>query len=138
MTDKESKRERTVFLSNENYKLDYTAVRSFAPNLVTVFPAGRVNVSPSASVLRARHVLERMQADDYLLLAGDPVAISICAVVAAEKFGRVKFLRWQRPPPKSPAAPRTNLGGYYEEVEVNFKASEDDVDVVRVEAVPTR
>lgn len=37
-----------------------------------------------------------MTGDDYLALVGDPVKIAICAVVAAERTGKVKLLRWNK------------------------------------------
>jgi hypothetical protein len=36
-------------------------------------------------------------ANDYLLAVGDPVAIALCAIVAAQETGgRVNILRWDR------------------------------------------
>lgn len=118
----------TVFLSNENPRLDYSATKPYGTKLVSVFPPGRIHLSPSAAVLRARQVLSVMTHDDYLMLVGDPIAIAICAMIAGERLGRVKFLRFQRPAD----SPRTNASGYYEEIEVNFKAEEGAVDVVRL------
>ena len=36
--------------------------------------------------------------DDYLLWpgGGDPIAVSICSMVAAERSPTVRFLRWER------------------------------------------
>lgn len=89
-------KDRTVYVTNEDPKYDYSAALNFGERLVGVFPPGQIHLSPQVALNRARGAMRDMQPDDYLALAGDPVKIAVCAVVAAEKFGRVRFLRWNR------------------------------------------
>lgn len=85
-----------VYITNEDPNYDYSAALEFGARLVGVFPPGQVHLSPQVALNRARGAMRDMKPGDFLALAGDPVKIAICAQVAAEMLGRVKFLRWNR------------------------------------------
>ena len=53
---------------------------------------------PTPSVRKARKAMKDFSPDDYLLWAGggDPIAVSICSMVARENSPIVRFLRWER------------------------------------------
>ena len=87
---------RTVFVTSEDPALDYTPALQFGDRIVGVFPPGQIHLHPRVALFRARAALREMKAGDYLALVGDPVKIGICAVVAAERVGKVNLLRWNR------------------------------------------
>lgn len=77
-------------------KFDLTPAEHFG-ELVFLLPRGNVpnDLEETVSTLRLR--LELYSPNDYLLLLGDPVAIALAAIVAAEfSRERVKFLKWDR------------------------------------------
>jgi hypothetical protein len=53
---------------------------------------------PGPSLHKARKAMKDFGPEDYLLWAGggDPVAVMICSMVAAERSKIVRFLRWER------------------------------------------
>jgi len=62
-----------------------------------LLPPGQVVFSPGPSIARLRKALKNFSDDDYLLCVGDPVAIAMASMVAAENnVGKVKFLKWDR------------------------------------------
>lgn len=64
-----------------------------------VFEANdRPQFLPGPMVHKARKVMKDFGPDDYLLWpgGGDPIAVSICSMVAAERSPTVRFLRWER------------------------------------------
>lgn len=85
-----------VYITAEDPSFDYSPAYKWGSDVVGVFPPGQVHLHPQIALYRARSVLRDMTPDDYLALAGDPVKIAICAVVAAERVGKVKMLRWNR------------------------------------------
>lgn len=57
----------------------------------------QVIFSPGPVVFELRNRLQRFSDDDYILPIGDPAAIAITCMVAAENnLGRVKLLKWDR------------------------------------------
>ena len=67
--------------------------------LELLLESGRqTNVLNSASVVRLlKSKLERYRDQDYILAAGDPVAIGIaCSVAAVANQGRFTVLKWDR------------------------------------------
>lgn len=85
-----------VYVTSEDPNLDYSPALRFGDRVIGVFPPGQVHLHPQIALYRARGVLREMKPEDYLALAGDPVKIGICVMVAAERVGRVKLLRWNR------------------------------------------
>jgi hypothetical protein len=53
---------------------------------------------PGPSFQKARRIMKDFGPEDYLLWpgGGDPVAVMICSIVAAESSPVVRFLRWER------------------------------------------
>ena len=53
---------------------------------------------PGPSILKARRIMEEFGPDDYLLWpgGGDPIAVMITCMIAAEKSPQVQVLRWER------------------------------------------
>jgi hypothetical protein len=53
---------------------------------------------PNPSLRKARKVMKDFGPEDYLLWpgGGDPIAVSICSMVARENSRVVRFLRWER------------------------------------------
>ena len=53
---------------------------------------------PGPSIHKARQRMQGFGPEDYLLWAGggDPIAVTICSIVAAENSPMVRFLRWER------------------------------------------
>ena len=53
---------------------------------------------PGPSILKARRIMEDFGPDDYLLWpgGGDPIAVMITCMIAAEKSPQVQVLRWER------------------------------------------
>lgn len=65
--------------------------------LRSLLPPGPVILSPGPTVMKLRRELRTFNDEDYLLLIGDPAAIGIACMVAADvNLGRVKVLKWDR------------------------------------------
>ena len=77
--------------------VDLAPAREFG-EIISVFPPGHLWVGGNTAfnfVATARTALADFTANDYLLLLGDPLALGVAAVVAAERAGGlVTFLRW--------------------------------------------
>lgn len=83
-----------------------------------LLPSDRqVVFSPGPTVFDLRQQLQKFSDDDYLLPIGDPAAIAIACMVAAENnLGRVKLLKWDRQearyyPLQIDLHPERNVGG---------------------------
>lgn len=63
-----------------------------------LLPAGaQITFSPGQVVNKLKIALSDFNDNDYLLLIGDPVAIGISCIFAAEwNQGKVKMLKWDR------------------------------------------
>lgn len=86
----------TVYITAEDPIYDYSPALEWGKTLVAVFPPGQIHLSPKTALARARSALREMTEHDFLALSGDPVKIAVCAIVAAEKMSKVKFLRYNR------------------------------------------
>lgn len=93
----------TVYVVNEPYyrhpaggrPFDFSAALKYG-GLMKVLPPGRPPWVGEALVSRVRDAMAGFAEDDYLLPIGDPVAVSVAAVAAADMTGgRVKVLRWE-------------------------------------------
>lgn len=85
-----------IFVTSEDPKLDYTPALQYGSSISGVFPPGQIHLHPDVAINQARKILRSMEPDDYLALAGDPTKILICGVIAAERVGKVKILKWNR------------------------------------------
>lgn len=65
--------------------------------LEVLLPSGQLPILTDPLIGTLRHKLRDFCDDDYLLAAGDPLAIACAAAIAAEiNNGRFKLLRWDR------------------------------------------
>tara|TARA_R110000824_G_scaffold106188_6_gene250897 strand:- start:7139 stop:7459 length:321 start_codon:yes stop_codon:yes gene_type:complete len=62
-----------------------------------LLPRGQITFSTYPTLKRLKRKLKEFSDDDYLLLIGDPAAIGMATVVAAEyNRGKLQFLKWDR------------------------------------------
>jgi hypothetical protein len=74
---------------------DYSAAEEYG-EAKEVFSSISRGFDPSAAIEHARRVLKNLQADDFLVMAGDPALCAICVTVAAEYLGFCNILRWDK------------------------------------------
>lgn len=76
--------------------MDFSGVLEYGEPVVCL-PGGRVGLSPGPTLDRLRKILMDFSDDDYLVPVGDPTAMAMAAMIAAEmNRGRVKILKWER------------------------------------------
>lgn len=64
---------------------------------VVLLPPGRMMLSPQPAIERMKDKLRDFSDDDYLIAVGDPTAIAIAAVIAADNNrGKLKMLKWDK------------------------------------------
>lgn len=64
---------------------------------VVLLPPGRMMLSPQPAIEKMKSKLRDFNDDDYLIAVGDPTAIAIAAVIAANNnLGRLKMLKWDK------------------------------------------
>jgi hypothetical protein len=86
----------TVYVVQEVHGRNILPAASYG-TLEVLLPAGQVVLSPGPAVNKLRRKLKKFGSGDFLLLIGDPVAIGMAAMVAAEmNSGQVTFLKWDR------------------------------------------
>tara|TARA_R100001163_G_C5064534_1_gene202202 strand:+ start:3015 stop:3383 length:369 start_codon:yes stop_codon:yes gene_type:complete len=93
--------------------------------MVSVFePHEKPQFLPVPSLRKAREIMKDFGPEDYLLWAGggDPIAVSICSMVAGEKSSIVRFLRWER---NREEGVRDRRKGWYMPVAIELKRKED-------------
>jgi hypothetical protein len=62
-----------------------------------MLPPGNLVLSPAPTIKRLRKSLSTFSIEDYLLLMGDPIGMSLALAIAAEATnGIVKVLKWDR------------------------------------------
>ncbi|MDH5664730.1 MAG: hypothetical protein OEY10_00330 [Nitrosopumilus sp.] len=76
---------------------DLEPARSFG-ELVTpaILPRNVYDESNEWLIQQAKKSLDKLTANDYILLIGDPVAVGIVIAVARERQDKIKVLRWNR------------------------------------------
>jgi len=106
-----------VYVVSQQTGFDMSSALDFG-EAVTLFPSGTAIYLDADEFVRiARRKLSAMEPEDYLLLAGDPVAMGIAFAVAAEVTGGfVRVLKWDR---------RKGPTGGYRVVPVNLEAQPD-------------
>ena len=87
----------TVYIIQESPGKNFTGALEYG-RLEVLLPENRsIAFSAGATVGELRRRLSRFSDADRLLLVGDPVAIGVSCVIAAEaNQGRVKMLKWDR------------------------------------------
>lgn len=103
-----------VYITQRQPTFDMNPAMKFG-RLMTVMPTGsQAYFEANEFVHIARDKLKHATSDDYLILTGDPVLMSICFSVMAEKTGGlVRCLKWDR---------RKGANGSYVEVPVNMES----------------
>lgn len=97
----------TVYIVQETMKRDrqsgnWHRVHDFTPALeygdLTFLLDGRfLPIQPQPIIEELRRKLSNFTSEDYLLLAGDPVALGLATMIASEKTdGNFKLLKWDR------------------------------------------
>lgn len=87
----------TVYAVSETGQHNISSALDFGDIVTILPPNAQVAFSVAPTVRRAHRVLETFSDDDYLLFIGDPTAMSIVAVIAAQRNnGRFKCLKWDK------------------------------------------
>lgn len=77
-------------------KLDLTPAEDFG-EIHEILPPGNVSSDMASNLRDIREGMRSFSNDDFLILLGDPVAMSIAACVAMQKTdGRIKMLKWDK------------------------------------------
>jgi hypothetical protein len=86
-----------VYVVQANRKHDMVPAMRFG-DLKELLPEDEgIVLSTAPTIGRLRRGLKNFSDADYLLLAGDPIAIGLAAMVAADfNNGRVKMLKWHK------------------------------------------
>ena len=81
---------------------------------------------PGPMLHKARKIMKDFGPEDYLLWpgGGDPIAVSICSMIAAEKSPTVRFLRWER---NKDEGVRDRRKGWYMPVALELKEERSDL-----------
>ena len=86
-----------VYVTQENPKVNILAAGRFGELNLLLLHGRQVTLSSAPVVRLLRSKLKDFTNDDFILPMGDPVAIAIASMIAAEvNNGRVKFLKWDR------------------------------------------
>lgn len=85
------KRDRTTREIIQAY--DYTDAMRFG-QLTQILRDSDSEVFLDANYERITEVMADVTVDDYLLLVGDPVTMSLCSIAMAKKLGQINVLKW--------------------------------------------
>jgi hypothetical protein len=87
----------TVFVTQENPKVDILQARSWGNLDPLTSPFDQVHLDPGRMVSHLRRKLRHYDDEDWLLALGDPAIIGIAFAIAADNnSGRVNFLKWDK------------------------------------------
>jgi hypothetical protein len=85
-----------VYVTQEAPGRNLTAARKYG-ELTVLLPPGNLVLSPGPTIKRLRRGLADFTKDDYLLLMGDPVGMSLAFAIASHRTsGLVNVLKWDR------------------------------------------
>lgn len=87
--------QKTVFVVFNDTRKDMSKAERFG-RLKDVFSSVGRNYNADALIAHARHVLEKADKGDCLLLVGDPTLCGICMTVLSEYQDAFEVLRWDR------------------------------------------
>ena len=86
----------TVYVVQEVPKFNISGGLNFG-DIEVVLPPGNMTFDTEATCKKARKKLANFTDDDYLMLIGDPIALSICFNIAVNKTSEeIKLLKWDR------------------------------------------
>lgn len=87
----------TVFVVQEMPNHDLAPAMKFGEMKVLLPPYAQIAFSTAPTIRNMRRKLKGFSDDDFLLLAGDPVAIGLaCSIAAFYNSGRYTALKWDR------------------------------------------
>jgi hypothetical protein len=86
----------TVYVVQELPQFNIVDALRFG-DISVVLPPGNMSFNTQATVKKAYQNLRNFTSEDYLLMIGDPVAMSICFTTAvALAGGTINILKWDR------------------------------------------
>lgn len=91
----------TVYVVQENKNHNIVPATKFG-EIKVLLPEGNVSFAIEDTYAKLVEGLEDMKDEDYLLLAGDPIAIGLATLVAYDSLDRLmtneflRFLKWDR------------------------------------------
>lgn len=104
-----------VYIVQEVKGRDYSPAMKYG-QLVLLLPEGNITLSTQPTVRRLKTRLKDFNDEDYLLLSGDPVAIGLSCMVAADiNQGKVKMLKWENRESSYYVLSANSRGGFNDE-----------------------
>lgn len=86
-----------VFVVQETMRHNVLPAELYGELKFILPPQAQVGFSPGPMVTRMKRILRDFNNDDFLLLIGDPAAMSIAtAIVSAYNGGKFRFLKWDK------------------------------------------
>jgi hypothetical protein len=86
-----------VFVVQETMRHNVFPSQQFGDLVFLLPPQVQIGFSPGPMVNRMKRVLRDFTDQDYLLLIGDPAAMSIAAAIASQyNNGKFRFLKWDK------------------------------------------
>jgi hypothetical protein len=86
-----------VFVIQETLKHNLLPAQAFGELVFLLPPTLQITFSPGPIVVRMERELRGFTDQDYLLLIGDPAAMSIAAAIASQyNNGKFRFLKWDK------------------------------------------
>lgn len=85
----------TVYVVQEAPGKNLLPARKFG-KIEVLLPPGQVLFDPQSTLDMLRKKMSRFTSEDFLVMIGDPVAISLAAIVAGEFSDTIKFLKWDK------------------------------------------
>jgi hypothetical protein len=86
-----------VFVVQETMRHNVLPAQQFGDLVFLLPPQVQIGFSPGPMVNRMKRVLRDFTDQDYLLLIGDPAAMSIAAAIASQyNNGKFCFLKWDK------------------------------------------
>ncbi len=86
-----------VFVVQETMRHNVLPAQQFGELVFLLPPQVQIGFSPGPMVNRMKRVLRDFTDQDYLLLIGDPAAMSIAAAIASQyNNGKFRFLKWDK------------------------------------------
>jgi|TARA_R100000655_G_scaffold26313_2_gene54195 hypothetical protein len=87
----------TVYIIQEMRGRDITDATQFGDVEILLTSDKQTTFSTQPTIRKMGRKLEKFTDNDYLLLAGDPVAIALASAIASRhNNGRFKLLKWDR------------------------------------------
>jgi hypothetical protein len=86
-----------VFVVQETMRHNVLPAQQYGELHFLLPPQVQIGFSPGPMISKMRRLLTQFTDEDYLLLIGDPAAMSIAAALASEyNGGKFRFLKWDK------------------------------------------